>query len=1671
MEKRLHNRWIIAFLLVIVLACTAGLAVIYARNAMAGDVDVPSEKLVYATVYLGRGGDDTVEDVYYYENFQEGWPEVIRLARQASVFDQYIQVILKKDWAPYSGINFGEDSAYYSDGSIYIPAGLSIKLDLAGYTIDRKLTEGVENGHVLHVAGNLTVSDSSSKQTGTITGGFNTTTEEAFGGGVYVNGGNFTLNGGSIVDNQATGKKVYGIGVVVVNGGTFTMNGGTISGHSNTSVETYGAGVCVFQNGVFTLNDGVIEKNTAVYGGGVACYGAVNNTTAVNIDGGIITGNKAFIGSSGSSSTRCGGGAICLYNMGSVNISDGEIRNNITDNYGGGIFVYVNSRATANLSISGGEIHHNAAINTSSIVYGGGVALYKGSSSTYIINANVSGGIIDNNLSVGSAKTTFGGGIYNHGATLSLSDGTISNNRTGFLQDTEQLPLASAIEKVYEGDFDSIKLDERKSSSIYSRGGGVYVDDGTFAMSGGTVNNNTAYHGAGVYADAQFAISGGSVVNNHGTSGAGVYLGTTKATIVLSGCPQIADNFSTNDTDGDTPSNLHISKAGGLTIDGALDDDARIHLSVDGSLLTSGQAFTSGYGAYNSATVTVGDNTQKVYADPYRYFVPDITYLDVNGGVHNQTSEQHIVILAGSGELAVVSKPITFVVTYKNLNTQSFTFGDEDNRTIDWNYIADSTYGDSNYPVSIIARDDDGKQVGKIEFNATGCQAGIYTLQAAPDDAAQTEFSVVVKAKELSNDNVNINFTFSGGSPVYDGNEHEPTTVAVALKTAVYGTTTLAQGTDYEYVVTNKVNAGTALVTITFKGNYAGTATKTFTIATNTSGAKMSVEWEYHNGTTWVSLTSANKNSVFTYNGSDQCESIRAKLTAESATQYVTVGVEGDDLYLQIRVGTTDAEFKNAGTYTISIIGNANYEIADTTQLTLVMNKMRLELSAEDFENEDALGQRLWHLKLGDETFTDLRDRDIKFIDPSVTPNANGISIAEGDKDDYYARFRGTALELVLNNNYTLGYNNMTIADILAMAQVKYANNTATGESGTVTTLTSSITITFDNNYDLPNVNSNTINLNKSWAIVTVTNDLRMDDGTTISSKTLGGWTFGNVEELNGYAFRPEHGDTVIYTYTKQNSSKVLNQFALVYTNSTINSAKVIYGVKEENGALVADRANRISTNGSNYLYTYNNSLKAGAYTLTITIPQNDPSTDGATNWFDDATNENVGTMCDAFSYTFSFSIGTYAINSGSGPNVGISYTFPDNVVAYYNGSANNFVHPVIKLYDKVLVEGEDYELISSDIEVGFASLTVKGIRSLTGEFTITDAYEIRQGTNTWYEVPSIMYWTYKGFDRSINLIVASTVIPLDDAGGLWFAIARDSAGTDLYPGLEHIVLDSTKLVSADVATILDNLDVGEYYLCAHVDETDNYTGINAVPILFRVFAATNSWTVTPSVETWTEGQYTVAENHILASATFGTPHVVIMDDEGNEYYNSAIGLDLLSTAKAGTYTLTAKVEGSANYSGLPDYMIRFQVFEKPGLPWWATVLIAIGSLAVAAAIILIMWKEGVFQIVTEKIVVAIRTRASVEATIASVRAAKMMEEGRKSVEEAKRRERMEQLAKEEQSKAGATEETHASEAGEVETPATDAQVADTAALSTDEPNTGETDESATATPDDKTEE
>lgn len=172
-----------------------------------------------------------------------------------------------------------------SSGSFF--CSNDVNLCLNGYSITAEhdsCTIMVKDG------ANLTLTDCKG-DSGTITHGSDNT-----GYGVMVNsGGRFTMYGGTICGNTAAGS---GSGVIVNGGSSFTMYGGAITGNNTTGdVNVSCGGVYVISTGTFTVSgaakiqgnwrNGTLQNGVYVQGSGTASNVCLTADTTITIGEGL----------------------------------------------------------------------------------------------------------------------------------------------------------------------------------------------------------------------------------------------------------------------------------------------------------------------------------------------------------------------------------------------------------------------------------------------------------------------------------------------------------------------------------------------------------------------------------------------------------------------------------------------------------------------------------------------------------------------------------------------------------------------------------------------------------------------------------------------------------------------------------------------------------------------------------------------------------------------------------------------------------------------------------------------------------------------------------------------------------------------------------------------------------------------------------------------------------------------------------------------------------------------------------------------------------------------------------------------------------------------------------------------------------------------------------------
>ena len=253
-----------------------------------------------------------------------------------------------------------------------------------------------------------------------------------------------------------------------------------LNGYSITSSEdgnsSWDTVVTVYDEAQFVLCDckndtGTLTHSSGMHGKGVRVGQGGSNAVFI-MYGGTISGNHV-----GTSDRGVDGAGVEMQN-GTFTMYGGKITDNHVDaasNYGGG---GVCAQSGGKFIMYGGEISNNTSNKS-----GGGVAAWGGSAKLY-------GGTISGNTSGGN-----GGGIYtNHNLTISgdvrITDNIVTNGKGGgvYFSSTwgsDNLTIS-----------DSVKI----ANNTATDGGGVYINDGSLTMNGGSITDNIVTgNGGGVY--------------------------------------------------------------------------------------------------------------------------------------------------------------------------------------------------------------------------------------------------------------------------------------------------------------------------------------------------------------------------------------------------------------------------------------------------------------------------------------------------------------------------------------------------------------------------------------------------------------------------------------------------------------------------------------------------------------------------------------------------------------------------------------------------------------------------------------------------------------------------------------------------------------------------------------------------------------------------------------------------------------------------------------------------------------------------------------------------------------------------------------------------------------------------------------------------------------------
>lgn len=580
-----------------------------------------------------------------------------------------------------------ESGSYYLLNDVVLPKAAILQKDadvqlcLNGHTITAAHeTELAENDRVFILRGNakLTLSDCTAKTengvytAGKLTGGTRGAVNLAVGANATFNlydgiltGNNradnvggavtllnttgenkniFNMYGGEISDNWAKGN---GGAIYVKEGCTFNMYGGTMQ--KNRSTTFHGGAIAVVKDGTVNLYGGTVTGNTASKnGGGIFAQegtlnifgGNVDGNTAGSNGGGIsaITANVNISGGSVSgNSAKAAAGAVSISTKTNLNISGGSLDNNKAKD-GGGICIMSDSVMT----MQGGSVGYNKAEANAGGIYVSrtGVLNMRGGSVHHNSCPRNGGGVFLNNakfffsggdISYNATETASGGILVGSNSLVEMTGGTVRGNTS--IRGAGAVVQGKATFNMRGGKF------EKNIAEIEA--GAFYVSTNSFftLYNGEICENEAAYRGGGLLANASFTIAGGDIHHNKVTgseqyatpyAGGVVIIGESEKTLTMTG-GIIRDNYSAGTgggmrinymntlemTGGTFRNNTAEKTAGGLeiygnanihggefienkagTVGGGLRVVSQVYLNMENVSFTGNQAATRGGAVY-----------------------------------------------------------------------------------------------------------------------------------------------------------------------------------------------------------------------------------------------------------------------------------------------------------------------------------------------------------------------------------------------------------------------------------------------------------------------------------------------------------------------------------------------------------------------------------------------------------------------------------------------------------------------------------------------------------------------------------------------------------------------------------------------------------------------------------------------------------------------------------------------------------------------------------------------------------------------------------------------------------------------------------------------------------------------------------------------------------------
>ena len=845
-------------------------------------------------------------------------------------------VTLNSIWEPSDVVLClnGHKMTFSGNGFVEIPEGKSLTLTDCK-TTGKLCREGSEVHKKWGI--DLLAGSTFDMYGGTITG---------FQHGVSFSGGGvtFRLYGGTITENQtAHGAGVFCWGgnnnhsTFIMYGGKITNNHATNSG-SVTEEKPSGGGVFLREFSKFEMYGGEITGNTATYGGGVYCGAIISpNTAEMILHGGKITGNTATYG----------GG---VYFKDKAFRVTGKDKVTITDNTGNaGKNVVLFDGKTIQVT---GKLHDDTRIGVRSFhnpTDGNPITIAKATDGGWIKKGNFTSDIPDYGIALSDDGKIVQLQTHRHIWEYIVDGATITEHCTA---ENCGLPKgnggsvtikAPAGNLIYDGQGKAAVLENTLISGVdvsditYTKDGtaitGTPTDAGTYTaavtvegkrakvqytiaqsgteFSGGvtvTRSNKVYNYGDTIYVNVTPKATGKAPIRKVralSTPQAGqmaIYEGDrqlTEAQTVTSGKEL---TFTIDTAKANLGKGWHTLTAKFVGSQNMAAQAGEVKVFIQNAWITSavvaveGESFTYTGSPFTPAVSVTLKNTQLVEGRDYTLAYTDHTNAGTATvtvtGIGNYTGEAKKTFVISKAAAPEISWPTASAITCgEKVSDSRLSGGSTQYGTFTWSdTVKDTipTVGTSSYKVVFTPSEDTEKNYETIT-------------------TTEQEISLTVNAKSLTGANVTVS-----GSYTYTGQAQIPAADAVTVQ--LDGET--IPNDRYTISASDNTNAGQAIVTVTGKGDYIGTASGTFIIGKATPNPTIPTELNavygrtlkdvpLPNGWAWDTPDSSVGNvgekpfaATYTEDNSGNYNTVQKNLTVKVAKKAVTVTALDKNAYI-----------------------------------------------------------------------------------------------------------------------------------------------------------------------------------------------------------------------------------------------------------------------------------------------------------------------------------------------------------------------------------------------------------------------------------------------------------------------------------------------------------------------------------------------------------------------------------------------------------------------------------------------------------------------------------------------------------------------------------------------------------------------------------------------------